>query len=345
MGTWRLLLAWLVVANHTSGLRDLSSTLELGKVAVATFFFVSGFLMPLTYNSHYSRYGTLRGSRRFYLNRFLRIYPIYWVSLVATLLATAHFGPNLLEHAATLQDLHRPRVYLSNALLLGLNQTLSWGGDFRFNPPSWTLDVELQYYALVPFLLALTARWPRWSSAALIAIAGISLYLFFRPAGLLDIDRSLLAWTYFFLLGYAFYLSPWLQRLASRKALLIAAICILLAFARLTRSSNLAILLVTLAFIAMSAHLLVLQQNRRFGRLDRLLGDLSYPTYILHWICVELVLRWVGPDLLDVKLSARFALLLALNILVSTLVAYISLQLIGNPIERIRRGIRDTGDR
>lgn len=38
MGTWRLVLAWLVVADHTTGLRDISTNLEIGKVAVATFF-------------------------------------------------------------------------------------------------------------------------------------------------------------------------------------------------------------------------------------------------------------------------------------------------------------------
>ena len=84
MGTWRLVLAWLVVANHTPGLKEISTNLEIGKVAVATFFFISGFLMPLTFDTHYRRYGTLAGSRKFYVNRFLRIYPIYWASLVIT---------------------------------------------------------------------------------------------------------------------------------------------------------------------------------------------------------------------------------------------------------------------
>jgi peptidoglycan/LPS O-acetylase OafA/YrhL len=340
MGTWRLALAWLVIADHTSGLRDISTNLEIGKVAVATFFFISGFLMPLTFDSHYRAYGALAGARKFYVNRFLRIYPIYWASLAITLLAVLHYGPTLLEHATTFEDLHRIRTYLSNALLLGLNQARLWGGDFRFNPPAWTLDVELQYYILVPLILSLTASCRRWSMIALAAFGATSVYLFFRPAALVDIDRSLLTWSFFFLTGFAFYLSPALQALALRVRLLSAAIVALTIVAWFSRSQSVAILLVTLVCMIVSAKLLVLQKNRGFGALDRLLGDLSYPTYILHWICVQLVLCWVGNDVAHAG-AARFSALLVLNILISTLVAYASLRAIGEPIDMLRRRIRD----
>jgi peptidoglycan/LPS O-acetylase OafA/YrhL len=119
MGAWKLMLGWLVVANHTSGLRQISTNLEIGKVAVSTFFFISGFLMPLTFLTHYRAYGMLDGSLQFYVNRFPRIYPIYWASLTVILLAVLHCGPTLMEHARTLEDLSRPRTYLSNILLRG----------------------------------------------------------------------------------------------------------------------------------------------------------------------------------------------------------------------------------
>jgi peptidoglycan/LPS O-acetylase OafA/YrhL len=341
MGTWRLVLAWVVVANHTAGLRDISTNLEIGKVAVATFFFISGFLMPLTFDTHYRAYGTLAGSRKFYVNRFLRIYPIYWASLAVTLLAVLIYGPTLMEHATTLEDLSRVRTYLSNILLVGLNQTRMWGGDFRFNPPAWTLDVELQYYLLVPFILLMTARSRRWVSVTLSALAAVSIYLFFRPVGTLDIDRSLLAWACFFVLGYVFYCSQSLQAIALNKVLLGLGIAALLSIAWFSKHQNTAIISVTLACMIVSAHLLVLQQNRRFGAWDRLLGDLSYPTYILHWICVQLMARWLGDNLAHLAPTARFSTLLALNVAISTLVAYASLRVIGDPVEGLRRWIRD----
>jgi peptidoglycan/LPS O-acetylase OafA/YrhL len=341
MGAWRLVLAWLVVANHTSGLADISSHLEIGKVAVATFFFISGFLMPLTFDTHYRAYGTIAGTRKFYLNRFLRIYPIYWASLAVTLLAVLVYGPKLMEHATTVEDLSSPRTYLSNVLLLGLNQTRLWGGDFRFNPPAWTLDVELQYYLLVPLLLLLIVKSPRTVSAVLAALAALSIYLFFRPVGLLDVDRSLLAWSFFFLLGIMFYLSPQLQSLALHKTLLGIAIAALLFIAWYSPHQNVAIICVTLACMIVSAHLLVLQQNRRFGSWDRLLGDLSYPTYILHWICVQLIARWLGDAFAPLPPAARFGTVLTINVVISTAVAYAGLRAIGDPVEMLRRRIRD----
>jgi peptidoglycan/LPS O-acetylase OafA/YrhL len=341
MGTWRLMLAWLVVANHTAGLKDISTNLALGKVAVAAFFFISGFLMPLTFDTHYSRYGTLLGSRKFYVNRFLRIYPIYWASLLVTLLAVLAYGPTFMEHANTLEELRHARTYLSNVLLLGLNQTRAWGGDFRFNPPAWTLDVELQYYILVPFILLMTARYRKSVAAVLAALAGASAYLFFRPVGFSDVDRSLLAWALFFFMGYGFYLSPRLQAMALRGPLVITAVVFLVLLAWFSRYQNVAILSVTLACVAVSAYLLVIQQNSGFGPLDRLLGDLSYPTYILHWVCVQLIWRWLGEDMVRTAAAARFSLLLLMNIVLSTLVAYASLRLIGDPIEKLRRRIRD----
>jgi peptidoglycan/LPS O-acetylase OafA/YrhL len=341
MGTWRLVLAWLVVANHTPGLKEISTNLEIGKVAVATFFFISGFLMPLTFDTHYRRYGTLAGSRKFYVNRFLRIYPIYWASLVITLLAVLVYGPALMEHASAPGELGRASTYLSNILLIGLNQTRIWGGDFRFNPPAWTLDVELQYYVLVPLIILMTAQSRRAAAVILAALSAASLYLFFRPLGILDMDRSLLAWAFFFVLGYAFYLSPRLQSLTRRRGLLIATVVLLALLAKFTRYQNVAILSVTLACIVVSAYLLVLQQNRGFGPLDKLLGDLSYPTYILHWICVQLISRWIGGSFTQMPDAARFFTLLTLNILISTLVAYVSLRAIGQPIEMLRRRIRD----
>jgi peptidoglycan/LPS O-acetylase OafA/YrhL len=341
MGTWRLVLAWLVVADHTTGLREIFTNLEIGKVAVATFFFISGFLMPLTFDTHYRAYGAIAGARKFYVNRFLRIYPIYWASLAITLLAVLHYGPTLLEHATTLEDLSRTRTYLSNVLLLGLNQTRSWGGDFRFNPPAWTLDVELQYYILVPLILSLSIYFRRSVTVALAALGVASAYLLFRPAGLVDIDRSLLAWAFFFLMGYVFYLSPALQTLALRKYWLITSIALLTLAACLSRSQSVAIVFVTFACMIFSAFLLVLQQNRGFGALDRLLGDLSYPTYILHWICVQVVVCWIGDNLVHAGAVSQFSIFLILNVLISTLVSYASLRAIGDPIEMLRRRIRD----
>ena len=83
-GTYRTLLAIAVVATHFGGMSG------LGLVAVFGFFSLSGFLMTLLVNGPY------RGRpRAFLLNRFLRLYPLYWgvVSITLILLWLHDWAP------------------------------------------------------------------------------------------------------------------------------------------------------------------------------------------------------------------------------------------------------------
>src|SRR6185437_15641993 len=80
---------------------------------------------------------------KFYVNRFLRIYSIYWASLAATLMAVLVYGPRgagARGHAPGLE----PSADLSVELASDwADSNTRWRGDFRFNPPVWSLDIEL----------------------------------------------------------------------------------------------------------------------------------------------------------------------------------------------------------
>ena len=80
MGLIRFLLAMSVVAAHSAPI--LGSTLVGGKIAVQSFFLISGFYISLILNEKYP--AGLQGNLLFYGNRFLRIYPIYWAVLLLT---------------------------------------------------------------------------------------------------------------------------------------------------------------------------------------------------------------------------------------------------------------------
>ena len=121
MGTWRLLLAWLVIASHTNRYDKLFS-IEIGTIAVSTFF-ISGFLMPLAYAAHYQN-GERGGCIRFYINRLLRLYPIYWASLLCVL-GIHFFGYIVRGHTQFDAEI---LTYVQNFLLIGLNQATFWGG-------------------------------------------------------------------------------------------------------------------------------------------------------------------------------------------------------------------------
>jgi len=80
IGLLRLLLAVAVVFVH-SGMNSVW-TLTGATVAVETFFIISGFYMALVYNEKYAK--TKMPYWSFFSSRILKIYPMYYLVLVAS---------------------------------------------------------------------------------------------------------------------------------------------------------------------------------------------------------------------------------------------------------------------
>jgi peptidoglycan/LPS O-acetylase OafA/YrhL len=81
MGVLRLILAIAVVIAHTEpifGFRLVGSD-----VAVQAFYIISGFYMAMILTEKYAR---KESYKLFITNRFLRLYPIYWIVLLGTVL-------------------------------------------------------------------------------------------------------------------------------------------------------------------------------------------------------------------------------------------------------------------
>jgi peptidoglycan/LPS O-acetylase OafA/YrhL len=163
MGVVRTLLAIAVVVTHTGPLFP-SVTMIPGTLAVQAFYVISGFYMALVLSTKYSG-----RAADFYAARALRIFPIYWIVLAATIaLNGAPFaelndastvligGANLLLFG---QDaLRYMQVDASGALSLDL--ALSDANTYKFMPvpQAWTLALELEFYVLAPLLV-------RWSNS------------------------------------------------------------------------------------------------------------------------------------------------------------------------------------
>lgn len=113
-----------------------------GYTAVTLFFVLSGFI--LAYN-----YAEVKSKREFWVSRFARIYPVYFLALLPPLLITPHWS-------------YHPRpgaigVVLTFLLLQGWWRPLC----FSLNMAAWTLSVEAFFYAVFPFLLPWTERLRR----------------------------------------------------------------------------------------------------------------------------------------------------------------------------------------
>ena len=85
----RLVLACLVIASHSRtlggfGSENILGRNSLGAVSVDGFFGISGYLICASALRHTDRSGRWPGIRRYFWDRFLRIFPAFWVCLIVT---------------------------------------------------------------------------------------------------------------------------------------------------------------------------------------------------------------------------------------------------------------------
>ncbi|WP_297823022.1 acyltransferase [uncultured Paraglaciecola sp.] len=133
-GTYRTFLALMVVAQHLGGIPT------VGAYAVFGFYALSGYLMTfiMQQNYGYSR----SGKYKYTINRFLRIYPMYWVSILFSLAVIL-----ILSEQVT-REFHRAIALPANFSELFNNVALffPFREEPRLTPPAWALTVEIFFY-------------------------------------------------------------------------------------------------------------------------------------------------------------------------------------------------------
>jgi peptidoglycan/LPS O-acetylase OafA/YrhL len=149
-GIYRTLLALFVVMSH------LMSITVIGQYAVHGFFILSGYLMTyiMTRNYGYNSHGI----RSFCINRFLRLFPSYWV-LCVIILPILYFAGN----ANTLSfnyNMGIPRdtlTWLQNLSMIYVDM-IPMRVNPRLSPPPWALTVEILFYAMIAVGLSKTYK-------------------------------------------------------------------------------------------------------------------------------------------------------------------------------------------
>jgi peptidoglycan/LPS O-acetylase OafA/YrhL len=354
MGLLRLLLAVCVVLSHTGPIHGFA---PLGGVeAVQTFYMISGFYMALILSEKYTGSGAYR---LFLANRLLRIYPTYWVVLLisAGVWWIAGSAVNLTNPLSIFHAGFSTGVVLllvaTNLLLVGQDLVMFSGvtdaGNWRFSrqvsldhrplwryllvPQAWSLSIELMFYAVAPLMVKWRTRSILFAMLLCAALRGI-LYKKFR----LHYDP----WTYRFaptelllflagVLAYRFYRhvdgKKVSQGVCSGVAVAILLLCIVYTHIPMQVSVRqwgfYGVVCGGLPFMFLAT---------RSNRIDRLIGELSYPLYLSH----ALLLTFLPPLLqhLGLPLNEPVA------ILVGSIMFSMGLdRLVIVPIERIRRRI------
>jgi peptidoglycan/LPS O-acetylase OafA/YrhL len=122
--------------------------------AVPIFAVLSGFLI---YRSVLT-IKTIEGLRNYAIRRFFRIYPVYAAGVLLAALTSQYLATN---------DYHGLGRFFADLFML---QTIEWPGSFG-NPPTWSLYVEVVFYAYLPLVVITLGRSRMlWFSAALFVV-------------------------------------------------------------------------------------------------------------------------------------------------------------------------------
>ena len=149
LGTYRFLLAILVFSSHSTwGFARAFTRSNSGPVGVMCFLVVSGFLITSALEDHYA--GNVG---RFLVNRFLRIYPTLWASLIVAVVVILSIGP-----AGELRNFHLSGWSFGQILRCILIVPAYPEANWAVLPVGWTLQVEVTFYLVIAGLYLLVGR-------------------------------------------------------------------------------------------------------------------------------------------------------------------------------------------
>lgn len=150
------------------GTRDISARLIWGTFghAVELLFIVSGFVVFLP---TVARGGDFGGLLPFAVRRGARLLPAYWLILLLTLLLIAVADPTAADFSGWGDAFFNFTATTVPAGLFIPDIPLGFG----FNPPLWTLSVEVGFYIVLPFVAVAFYRRP-WAGLAIAALITIA---------------------------------------------------------------------------------------------------------------------------------------------------------------------------
>lgn len=175
----------------------------VGFHGVELFFVISGFILALPFAAHHLSGAPAVSLRKYYLRRLTRLEPPYFVTIFLLLALGVWIHP--VPVSAILPHLAASLVYLHN-LIYGTQSTVLG--------VAWSLEIEIQFYLLVPLLtLVFAIRGPQLRRSVLVGLilatlAAQSLLVGKHPR----FDLSILAYLQFFLIGFLIadvFLSHW----------------------------------------------------------------------------------------------------------------------------------------
>lgn len=176
----------------------MTAWLPAGGVGVSLFFFISGYI--IAYPFLIDRAPALG---HFYTRRLMRLEPPYFIVMIGCFLLLSLYTPS------SAPNFDYTPVPLWQSLLASLTYThgIVFGQNPKLNPPAWSLEIEMQFYLVAPFLiwayLRIRRRTTRLWVGAATCVAGLLLGETIRHyvGQYQSLYHTILAQSYCFILG------------------------------------------------------------------------------------------------------------------------------------------------
>ena len=317
--------AWFV--EHFG--REHFGYLGIGHVAVMCFFVLSGYVITWVLNNKYPLNAV--GIKAFLVGRFIRIYPLYWTILLiilAVMVAVMGWHP---DHIPQME----PERILGDLLLIpygfiGFFHFLNKYAYGMIDVPAWTLPYDFVFYLMAPWVVP--------HRRVLAAIIGFELlYLAvlagFGPQVFMGSGDAV---------GHGWHEAYFTSGHSAILAFCIGALGYYYRQVNIPRpvliGAMLALLYLTFApygltnyyvnhLLVMGVALVLVLGLKKRSKLDNLLGELTYSTYLLHVPLLE-SLAWLG---------LSFASVVALPL--TYLLSFLTVKFFEAPLEARRAAI------
>lgn len=326
----------------------LMSITVLGQYAVHGFFVLSGYLMTHIMSRSYGY--DLNGIRAFVVNRFLRLYPTYWV-LCAMILPILYFAGPLAtsEFNYNMGIPGDSSIWLQNLMMVYLD-VVPMQVSPRLSPPTWALTVEILFYGLIAIGLSktrcCTLIWAGLSVVYLIGTHWFDLGRSYRysavMAGSLPFAAGALLYHFRSLLAARLL---WLITRIGFGALIVLFLlnclcgCLVVLFGLNEVIGHICYYLNLLLNFFL---IFVLADGFPFQipkKVDAIVGDYSYPIYLFHYpagLAASMIL--FGAPKRGFHMEGFLVMCASLPLCI--LVSYLVIRFVDHPIQRVRAGVK-----
>lgn len=322
----RGVLAFLIMIYHYSNwenifIPDASSFLAIIAIyGVSLFFIISGFSLTVTYIQVFNSF-SVKNILKFFLKRFARIYPLFWLITSIYLSLIFFSGKDF------------PDIY---QIISNLTISFSFFSEYSaFTPGGWSIGIEIFLYVFFPFLILFLNKYVY---AEIILILFILTSIYISAYLLYDISAAKDYWNkylnlinhvYFFIFGMivgSFYYRYNNFFKINKSLIEITSILLIIIFIyypiegeviNLLLGENRIILtaFVFLIFLLIVMYNPYLNYKSRISRTFNFFGDISYTLYLLHPIIYMIINHFI-----NINSMLKVILMMLLTVIASSII-------------------------